>query len=126
MRILLIGADGQLGTDLQKAISRSELTPLTISDIDVTNKSSISTIINKYKPDVVINTSAYHRVDDCEDNRDKAFAVNAEGVKNLCLACKDAGAALVHISTDYVFDGKKGKPYIETDRPNPETVYGLK
>ncbi|MFH1710007.1 MAG: dTDP-4-dehydrorhamnose reductase [bacterium] len=125
MKILLIGADGQLGTDLQKMINRSELTPLTISDIDVTNENNVSTIINKYNPDVVINTSAYHRVDDCEENKDKAFAVNAFGVKNLCLACKDAGAALVHISTDYVFDGKKGTPYVETDLPDPGTVYGL-
>jgi len=125
MKILLIGADGQLGTDIQKVIDRSELIPLTISDIDVTNKQGLQNIISKYKPDVVINTSAYHKVDECEDNDKLAFDVNAIGVKNICLACKDNDAVLVHISTDYVFDGKKGSPYVETDCPNPGTVYGI-
>lgn len=125
MKILLIGADGQLGTDIQKVIDRSELVPLTVSDIDVTNKDNVISVINKNKPDVVINTSAYHKVDDCEDNDAPAFAVNAIGVKNVCLACREIDAALVHISTDYVFDGNKGRPYVETDCPNPGTVYGI-
>jgi dTDP-4-dehydrorhamnose reductase len=125
MKILLIGADGQLGKDIQKVIDRSELVPLTISDIDVTDKDNVSSVINKYKPDTVINTSAYHRVDDCEDHDEEAFAVNVFGVKNLCVACKEADSALVHISTDYVFDGNKGKPYTEADIPNPGTVYGI-
>jgi len=125
MKILLIGADGQLGTDIQKVIDRSELIPLTISDIDVTDKDSVSMAINKYRPDVVINTAAYTDVDGCEDHKEDAFAVNAVGVKNLCLACKENDAVLAHISTDYVFDGKKRKPYVETDPPNPGNVYGI-
>jgi dTDP-4-dehydrorhamnose reductase len=125
MKILLIGADGQLGTDIQKVMGGSELIPLTVADIDVTKRENVSAVIGKYKPDIVINTSAYHRVDDCEDHDDIAFAVNAFGVKNLCLSCRDNDAALLHISTDYVFDGMKGKPYSETDCPNPGTVYGI-
>ena len=125
MKILIIGADGQLGTDLQKVIPSSEAIPLTLSDIDVTDKDSVARVIAKHRPDVVINTSAYHRVDDCEDNDQLAFSVNAFGVKNLCLACRQNDAALVHISTDYVFDGNKGKPYTEDDCPNPGTVYGI-
>jgi dTDP-4-dehydrorhamnose reductase len=125
MKALIIGADGQLGTDLQKVIPVSESIPLTISDIDVTDKDSVAKVIAKHKPDVVINTSAYHRVDDCEDHDQIAFSVNAFGVKNLCLACREIDAALVHISTDYVFDGNKGKPYTEDDCPNPGTVYGI-
>jgi dTDP-4-dehydrorhamnose reductase len=125
MKILLVGADGQLGTDIQKVMGGSELIPLTVADIDVTKRESVSAVIGKYKPDIVINTSAYHRVDDCEDHDEIAFAVNAFGVKNLCLSCSDNDAALVHISTDYVFDGRKGKPYSETDCPNPGTVYGI-
>lgn len=125
MKILLIGADGQLGTDIEKVIDKQELIPLTISDINVTNKENVSAIISKYKPDVVINTSAFTNVDDCEDHDEEAFAVNALGVKNLCVACKEADSALVHISTDYVFDGNKGKPYTESDIPNPGTVYGI-
>jgi len=125
MKIALIGADGQLGTDLQKVIPANELIPLTISDIDVTDKQNVSNVIKKHSPDVVINTSAYHRVDDCEDNDEPAFKVNAIGVKNLCLACKEIDCELLHISTDYVFDGNKGSPYVESDCPNPGTVYGI-
>jgi len=125
MKILLIGADGQLGTDIQKVIDRVELIPLSIADIDVTNKERSLSVINKHKPDVVINTSAYHRVDDCEEYDQLAFQVNAIGVKNLCLACRENNSTLVHISTDYVFDGNKGKPYTEDDCPNPGTVYGI-
>jgi dTDP-4-dehydrorhamnose reductase len=125
MKILLIGADGQLGTDIQKVMGGSELIPLTVADIDVTKRDNVSAVIGKHKPDIVINTSAYHRVDDCEDHDEIAFAVNAFGVKNLCLACRDNDATLLHISTDYVFDGLKGKPYSETDCPNPGTVYGI-
>jgi dTDP-4-dehydrorhamnose reductase len=125
MKALIIGADGQLGTDLQKVIPAAESIPLTISDIDVTDKDNVAKVIARHKPDVVINTSAYHRVDDCEDNDQIAFSVNAFGVKNLCLACRENDAALVHISTDYVFDGSRGKPYMEDDLPNPGTVYGI-
>jgi len=125
MKVLVIGADGQLGTDLQKHIKKDDLIPLTISDVDVTNKDNVISVIKKHEPDVVINTSAYHRVDDCEDNDQIAFAVNAIGVKNLCLACKENDSILVHISTDYVFVGGKGKPYLETDCPAPGTVYGI-
>jgi dTDP-4-dehydrorhamnose reductase len=125
MKILLIGADGQLGTDIQKVIDRSELIPLTISDIDITKKEQALSVIKRHSPDVVINTSGYSSVDDCEDNDRSAFDVNAFGVKNLCLACREMDATLVHISTDYVFDGKKGRPYVETDCPNPGTVYGI-
>jgi dTDP-4-dehydrorhamnose reductase len=125
MKILIIGADGQLGKDLQKVIDKAEIIPLTISDIDVVSKQQTVEVIKKHRPDVVINTSAYHRVDDCEDNDLPAFQVNAIGVKNICLACKETDSALVHISTDYVFDGNKGTPYTEDDCPNPGTVYGI-
>ncbi|MDD5383106.1 MAG: sugar nucleotide-binding protein, partial [Candidatus Margulisbacteria bacterium] len=76
MKILVIGADGQLGTDLCKVIDRTELIPLTIKDIDITNKVEIIKIIKKHQPDIVINTAAYHEVDKCEDNEEPAFAVN--------------------------------------------------
>ncbi|MFC1559532.1 dTDP-4-dehydrorhamnose reductase [Candidatus Margulisiibacteriota bacterium] len=125
MKIALIGADGQLGTDIQKVIDKKDLIALTISDIDITNKDQTLEIIKKHSPDIIINTAAYHRVDDCEDNDGPAFAVNAIGVKNLCLASKEIDCELVHVSTDYVFDGSKGKPYVEADPPNPVSVYGI-
>jgi len=123
MKILIIGADGQLGTDLCKVIPKEEQIPLTIKDIDITDKEKTFQVIKKHAPDVVINTAAYHNVDKCEDEPALAFAVNAEGVKHVAEACKQAKAVLVHISTDYVFNGEKGSPYVETDSPNPLSVY---
>lgn len=126
MKILIIGADGQLGTDLGKVIPKKEqIVPLTIKDIDITDKRKTLAVIEKHSPEVVINTAAYHRVDDCEDHEAEAFAVNAIGVKNVAEACRAIDAALVHISTDYVFDGEKKNPYVETDVPNPQSIYGI-
>ena len=124
MKILIIGADGQLGTDLCKVIPKEEQIPLTIKDIDITDKEKTFQVIKKHAPDVVINTAAYHNVDKCEDEPALAFAVNAEGVKHVAEACKQAKAVLVHISTDYVFSGEKLNAYTEDDEPNPQTAYG--
>ncbi|MEE8638197.1 MAG: dTDP-4-dehydrorhamnose reductase [Candidatus Margulisiibacteriota bacterium] len=123
MKILIIGADGQLGSDLCKVIPKKEQIPLTIRDIDITDKDKTFQVIKKHSPDIVVNTAAFHSVDKCEDEVELAFTVNAEGVKHVAEACKESKAVLVHISTDYVFDGEKGKPYVETDRPNPQSVY---
>jgi dTDP-4-dehydrorhamnose reductase len=125
MKILIIGADGQLGTDLCKAIPGNEQIPLTIKDIDITDKAGAAAVIKKYAPQIVINTAGYSRVDDCEDYEAQAFAVNTLGVKYLAQACQTIDAALVHISTDYVFDGEKGSPYTEADAPAPLSTYGV-
>jgi dTDP-4-dehydrorhamnose reductase len=125
MKIMLIGADGQLGTDIQKVIDKNKTIPLTIADLDITDRAKTIAMAEKHLPDVIINTAAYTRVDDCEDNDVTAFAVNASGAKNLAIAAKKVGAVLVQISTDYVFDGTKVTPYIETDRPNPTSSYGV-
>jgi dTDP-4-dehydrorhamnose reductase len=95
-----------------------------IEDLDITRKNNVLHEIVHLKPDVLINCSAYTNVDKCEVEQDKAFAVNAEGVKNLALACKETGCVLYHISTDFVFDGKKKEPYRETDDTNPLSIYG--
>ena len=123
MRILIIGADGQLGTDLCKVIPKNEQIPLTIQDIDITDREKTFQVIKKHSPDVVINTAAFHNVDKCEVEVESAFAVNANGVEHVAEACKENKSVLVHISTDYVFDGEKGNPYVETDKPNPQSVY---
>jgi dTDP-4-dehydrorhamnose reductase len=125
MKILIIGADGQLGTDLCKVIPKEEQIPLTIKDIDITIKEKTFEVIKNYAPEVVINTAAYHHVDSCEDNEFAALAVNTIGVKYIAEACKQTGSALVHISTDYVFDGEKGSPYLESDCPDPLSIYGI-
>lgn len=125
MKIALIGADGQLGSDLVKIIDPEELIPLTEDDLDIVNRDLTLKVIKKYSPDVIINTAAYNDVDGCEDNELRAFEVNALGAKNVALACKACGVTMVHFSTDYVFDGEKKEPYIESDLPNPLSTYGL-
>jgi len=124
-RVALIGADGQLGTDLLKALPAESVTPLYYPDVDVTRFDSIRTRLAAIGPEVVINTAAYHRVDECEDNPEQALAVNALAVRNLALICRDLDAGLVHFSTDYVFDGLKRRPYVEEDAPRPLMVYGV-
>ena len=93
-------------------------------DLDICHGDKVCETIDNLRPDVVINCAAYTRVDDCETEQEKAFAVNATGVKNIALACRDQGSLLVHISTDYVFDGTKREPYREADETHPLSVYG--
>lgn len=124
MKIVIIGADGQLGHDLCRVIDPSEQVPLTIKDIDITDKQQCDEVLAKYSPDTVINTAAYNKVDEAESNQEEAFRVNAEGARNVALACNKLGAVMVHFSTDYVFDGTQTTPYIETDVPNPRSAYG--
>jgi len=125
MRTILIGADGQLGCDIQKHIDKKDLVTLTISDLDVTDEDKLNKVLFSYSPQAVINTAAFHKVDDCEKENLKAFSVNSVAVRYLAAACKKLGAKLVHISTDYVFDGEKGSPYVEDDTPNPKSAYGI-
>ena len=124
MKIAIIGANGQLGSDLVKVLQDEALIPLTHQDVDICEPVGMRATLQRSRPDMVINTAAYHKVDECEVNAERSFAVNAFGVRNLALACRDQGCALVHLSTDYVFDGRKGTAYEETDLPNPINVYG--
>jgi dTDP-4-dehydrorhamnose reductase len=122
---MLVGADGQLGSDLKKVLSKDDLVPLTISDLDITDEEKVNKLITKTSPDVVVNTAAFNDVDGSETKEATAFAVNALGPKNLAIACNSAGAKLVHISTDYVFDGESDAPYCEEDPANPRSAYGI-
>ena len=124
MRVAIVGATGQLGSDLVKVFGDKAI-PLSHADIEVKNLSSCIKALEEHSPDVVINCAAYVRVDDAEDEAEEAFAVNAVGAKNVALACERINATNVYISTDYVFDGTKGKPYVESDLPNPINTYGL-
>ncbi len=124
MRVAIIGATGQLGSDIVKVFS-DKAVPLSHADIEVKNLFSCIKALKENSPDVVINCAAYVRVDDAEDFAEEAFAVNAVGAKNVASACEQIGAANVYISTDYVFDGTKSDPYIESDLPNPINAYGL-
>lgn len=125
MKIALIGADGQLGSDLVKCLKGDNLFPLYYPDFDITKHKKVKEILSQLKPDIIINTAAYHRVDECEDYPLKAFTLNSIKVKELALICSGLDAVLVHFSTDYVFDGRKNKPYVEEDTPNPLNAYAV-
>jgi len=125
MKIALIGADGQLGSDLLKILGGEEVFPLFYPDFDVTQPDRARLVLSRIAPEIIINTAAYHRVDECEDHPRESFLVNAVAVRDLAVICRDLDAVLVHFSTDYVFDGRKQKPYIEEDPPNPLNVYAL-
>lgn len=125
---LIIGSDGQLGTDLSEDLkSRTDINISTLnhSQVELTSKDSVFNSITSLSPDVVINCAAYVRVDDCEDNAEKAIEVNALGSGYVAQAAEEVGAECVYISTDYVFDGEKESPYIESDLCYPLNIYGV-
>ncbi|MFX0133837.1 MAG: dTDP-4-dehydrorhamnose reductase [Candidatus Hodarchaeota archaeon] len=126
MRVVVIGANGQLGSDICLSIKKKyEVIELIQPDIEISDKNSIDKALNPYKGDLVINTAAYHDLKKCEENPQIAFAVNAIGSSDLARWCLKNNSVLLHVSTDYVFDGKKGSPYIESDVANPLNTYGI-
>jgi dTDP-4-dehydrorhamnose reductase len=125
LRIVVIGADGQLGSDLVKTLAGDEVSPLYYPDFDVTQPDKVRSVLGGFRPAAVINTAAFHRVDDCEDDSESAFRVNAIAVRDLARLAGEFGFILVHFSTDYVFDGRKRAPYVESDPPNPLNVYAV-
>jgi dTDP-4-dehydrorhamnose reductase len=122
MRYLIVGAGGMLGHDLQSALEGRDVTALTRADLDVTDAAAVSEAVGGH--DVVINASAYTKVDDAETNEDAAYAVNATGAANLAAAAAAHGAWLVQVSTDYVFDGSATSPYAESTPVGPVSAYG--
>jgi len=126
MKIAVIGATGQLGTDVVAAFASNgdEVSALTHAEIELQDIDSVSTCLRGIRPQVIVNTAAMHHVENCEREPHRAFAVNGLGTRNLALVACEVGAALMHVSTDYVFDGSKGSPYEESDAPNPLNVYG--
>ena len=125
MRILLTGRTGQVGSALVTALTPlGELHAFDRQGLDLLDLKSIRTKIQREKPDIIINAAAYTAVDRAEQEKDIAFAVNFQGVKELAREAKSIDALLIHFSTDYVFDGEKASPYVETDAPNPLGVYG--
>jgi dTDP-4-dehydrorhamnose reductase len=121
-RYLVTGAGGMLGTDLVAALAGRDVTAVTRADLDVSDRDAVAAAVRGH--DIVLNASAYTKVDDAETDEDAAYAVNATGVENLALACATQGATLVTYSTDYVFDGTATTPYAENAATNPVTAYG--
>jgi dTDP-4-dehydrorhamnose reductase len=125
MKILLIGARGMLGRDLQPILSvQHEVIGKDIQDLDITDPAQTQKAVGALQPQTVINAAAFTDVDGCESQKGRAFAVNAEGAGHVARACRQAGARLIHLSTDYVFDGTSRVPYTEEASPHPLNVYG--
>jgi dTDP-4-dehydrorhamnose reductase len=125
MRIAIIGADGQLGSDLVKTLKEDRVFPLYYPDFDITKPEKTKKDLSSLAPEVIINTAAYNKVDESEDNPYEAFLLNSIAVRDLASICRDLGFVLVHFSSDYVFDGLKGEPYVEEDAANPLSVYAV-
>lgn len=125
MNITIIGSTGQLGTDLIKTLGHEhEIKGLTHQDIEITDYNNCL-ILKKHNPDVIINTAAFHKTDQCEEELQKTFSVNAIGARNIAKISKEIRAITIFISTDYVFDGSKNEPYTEDDTPTPINTYGI-
>jgi dTDP-4-dehydrorhamnose reductase len=125
MKVVVTGKGGQLASEFEALKGFDpNWTFLSEKNLDITNKTWVSSYFQSNTFDLVINCAAYTAVDKAEDEEELAFMVNAEGTKNLIKACEQMGAKLIHYSTDYVFDGSSKEPYTELDTPNPNSVYG--
>jgi len=126
MKIAVIGSNGQLGTDVIVEYERAgeETAGLTHADIDISSMESTHSVLRSIQPGVIVNTAAMHHVENCEKEPLRAYEVNALGARNLAIVARELDAKLVHVSTDYVFDGTKNQPYVEEDRAAPLNIYG--
>lgn len=125
-KVLITGCNGQLGRALNQLLAEKpiEIINTDVDTLDICDAGQVLALVQKEQPDTIINCAAHTAVDKCETDADNARRINALGPKNLAAAAKAIGAQLVQVSTDYVFDGNAGKPYIETDTPCPQSVYG--
>jgi dTDP-4-dehydrorhamnose reductase len=124
MRILLFGAGGQLAGELERALRSEEITPVTHAQLDIRDHAGVDALVEQARPECVINTAAYHRVDACEDYPEVARAVNVDAARHLARAAERVRALLVQLSTNYVFDGRARTPYDEDAEAHPLSVYG--
>jgi dTDP-4-dehydrorhamnose reductase len=124
VRVLVAGAAGQVGSEVAPLLPHHEVLELGSADLDVADRDRVEQVVGEFGPDLVVNCAAFTDVDGAESREDRAFAVNALGVRNLAVATARAGAHLVHVSTDYVFDGTKADGYHEWDPVSPMSAYG--
>lgn len=126
MKILITGAAGQLGLELTELLPEKghEVAPLTRKELDISDPESVEQALDEHSPDLVVNAAAYTNVDGCETDLETAYAVNAEGPRNLAQSCERRGMDLLHVGTNYVFDGYGDRPYEPFDPPNPISAYG--
>ena len=125
-KLIVFGSNGMLGSAAVEVFSKKfEIIAHDIDSVDICDNAAVEKVIALKKPSLILNCAAYTDVDGCEKNRGTAFRVNAEGPRNIAVNSSKYGARVIHISTDYIFDGQKGTPYTETDTPSPISVYGL-
>ncbi|QCI72102.1 MULTISPECIES: dTDP-4-dehydrorhamnose reductase [Vibrio] len=127
MRVLITGCYGQVGSCLTKQLANNENTAVLALDrehLDITNQDALNAAVAEFEPSIIINAAAHTAVDKAEDEVDLSYAINRDGPKHLAQAAQSVGAAILHISTDYVFEGNKVGEYAETDATNPQGVYG--
>ena len=124
MRVLITGGKGMLGRTLQRRLAGHELFVADLPEVDMTDPAQLREAMRTFRPETVIHCAAMTKVDDCESKRELAFLLNETGSRNVAVAAAEAGARVIGISTDYVFDGHAARPYSETDEPAPATVYG--
>jgi dTDP-4-dehydrorhamnose reductase len=128
LKVFLIGVDGQLGTDIEQVFLSKGIEVhglIGLKEIDICDYDDSFEKIASSRPDMVINTAAFHNVDLCEDELEMAFKVNVGGIKNIAGICRKMDIPLIHFSTDYVFDGSKSSPYLEDDCPRPLSIYAI-
>jgi dTDP-4-dehydrorhamnose reductase len=125
VKILVLGAEGMLGKDLMDTLRfKYPVLGMDIGEVDICARRAVMDEVRRIQPTVVINAAAYTDVDGSESHRETAFAVNADGARNVAVACASVGARMIHLSTDYVFDGSSPEPYREEDPPGPLNIYG--
>lgn len=127
MNIVVIGSDGQLGNDVVSAFERhgDAVHPLRHADIEISEMDSVARVLEAIQPELIVNTAAMHHVENCEREPARAFAINGMGAANLADAARKFDAVVMHVSTDYVFDGRKSSPYTEDDSAAPLNTYGI-
>lgn len=125
MRVMILGASGQLASALIPALEADQVLALAHTEADIRDAGTVERHARMFRPELLVNAAAFHRVDVCEDEVAESFAVNAVAVRGLARVASELGATLVHFSTDYVFDGARREPYRETDTPNPISIYAM-
>jgi dTDP-4-dehydrorhamnose reductase len=125
-RVLITGGNGQLGSDLAEQLSgRAQVTAVSHAELDIADDDAVARALEQSGADTVFNCAAYHNVDLCETEEEMSFRINGVAVKRMAQRCSEAGARLVHFSTNYVFDGRREEPYGEDDLPSPRSVYAI-
>ena len=125
MKVMIVGNKGQLGSDSEKVLGNYEILGVDLAELDMTKLAAVESMVQDFAPDVILNCAAFTRVDACETQKELAWTVNVKGPQNLAVCARKHDSRLMHVSTDYVFDGIREipLPYVENDKPRPRSHY---